>query len=179
MSDCFNIIGDLDATPENAEATAARITAWLVAEGIIEAELTDCGMSGAAHAPGPNAQRLDAYADDLFPGLNGVEIHVDPMVHLNWNASTYTMTCPACMASHSFDTSPGDPVGDVVIRWREHGDAVACPACGLRDDINAFDWGSEVFRSHVWVQFWNWVDPRPELLEAAIGHRMRMMYGNL
>lgn len=112
MGECFSIIGDLDATPENAEATAARITQWLIAEGIIEAELTDRGwMAGAAYAPGPNAQLFDPDIDDTFAGVDGVEICVEPKLHLHLNEWDYPMICPSCSERHTTDGDPRDPVG--------------------------------------------------------------------
>ncbi|MET7914844.1 hypothetical protein ABZU45_02680 [Streptomyces avermitilis] len=43
MGDHFQTIVDLDARAGEAPEFAARVVEWLVAEGIVPAERTDCG----------------------------------------------------------------------------------------------------------------------------------------
>ncbi len=49
--DCFQKLGDLDATADEAQDLAAGALAWLVAEEIVSGELTDCALGGLASPP--------------------------------------------------------------------------------------------------------------------------------
>lgn len=54
MGNHFQTIVDLHATPADATALAARGLDWLVAEGIVRAERTDCVLGAPlGHPPGP------------------------------------------------------------------------------------------------------------------------------
>ena len=52
VGDCFQKLGDLDATADEAQDLAAGALAWLVAEEIVSGELTDCALGGLASPPG-------------------------------------------------------------------------------------------------------------------------------
>jgi hypothetical protein len=75
MGDRFQVIADLDATTADAPRLAARVTAWLVAEGVLHAERARCvpGQS-LGHSPGPHWER--AVRDDWDrPPSDGLAVH--------------------------------------------------------------------------------------------------------
>ncbi len=53
MGDRFQTIVDLDAGPADAEALAHRVVEWLVAEGVVLADRTNCVLGQPlGHPPG-------------------------------------------------------------------------------------------------------------------------------
>ncbi|CAM5690697.1 hypothetical protein STENM223S_02905 [Streptomyces tendae] len=57
MGDHFQTIVDLDAGPDEAATYAERGLAWLISEGIVSAERTDCVLGAPlGHPPGPNSR---------------------------------------------------------------------------------------------------------------------------
>ncbi|MFJ7178051.1 hypothetical protein ACIQXA_16990 [Streptomyces massasporeus] len=54
MGDHFQTIVDLDASAADAERLAGRVVDWLVTEGIVLAERTDCVLGRSlGHPPAP------------------------------------------------------------------------------------------------------------------------------
>ncbi|MFI9341409.1 hypothetical protein ACIG0D_09100 [Streptomyces sp. NPDC052773] len=74
MGDRFQVIADLDATTADAPRLAARVTTWLVAEGVLHAERTRCVGQSLGHPPGPHRER--AVRDDWDrPPSDGLAVH--------------------------------------------------------------------------------------------------------
>jgi hypothetical protein len=77
MGDWFQTIGDIEATPDEAEKLAAAVLTWLVEAGIVAAERTDCVLGSDLGYP-PGAKYTDAVTEP-DPSLtkrwtNGLEI---------------------------------------------------------------------------------------------------------
>lgn len=70
MGDCFQKIGDLDATAEEAPALAKSVRHWLVADGVVSGDLTDCLSSGLGTRPGKTGRQLSMRL--IEPTANGL-----------------------------------------------------------------------------------------------------------
>ncbi len=88
MGDCFQKLGDLDATADEAQDLATGVLAWLVAEEIVSGELIDCALGGPARPPGRcrvKALRDAGEADGLWTStgkgaVNGLHVDVGRQV---------------------------------------------------------------------------------------------------
>ncbi|MFV8312080.1 hypothetical protein [Mycobacteroides chelonae] len=64
MGDCFQKIGDLDTTAEEASALAKSVRRWLIAEGVASGDLTDCVFDGLGVTRSPiSVASSSAHAD--------------------------------------------------------------------------------------------------------------------
>lgn len=66
VGDYYETIVDVEATADDAGALAARVRDWLIAEGVVRAELTDCvlGGDGRGHTPGANWRHSASKSSD-------------------------------------------------------------------------------------------------------------------
>lgn len=157
MGDCFQKLGDLDATAEEALGLADSVTAWLVAEEIVSSELTDCGFSGLGRRPGRRSGGALAdpdHADGLWTRLstNGLRIDVERQVYFGGQGGVSDAACPNCGNIARF----GD-FSDAYDDWVKDGVADhACPACTQSSLTNDWilepQWGV----GHLQLTFWNW-----------------------
>src|SRR5262245_25168520 len=95
MGSWYQVIADVEATAEEAEALGARVLDWLVATGVVVGEPTDCVLSSdAGHAPGPNYTAALDGPDELLLTLhtNGVEVITGRTVF--YSMGTERVTCP-------------------------------------------------------------------------------------
>ena len=184
VGDYYQTIVDAEATADDAEALAGRVRDWLVAEGVVRAEMTDCvlGGDGNGHAPGANWQQAVATpGDDGFLTLwtKGLQVVTGRTVFHTVDGPA-TATCPRCGAGASFE---GGPIFDTIGDWYEGGEGLApCAACG--EHIRLVEWRIEPpwGFGYLGFEFWNW----PPLSEAFIarvgellGHRMLLVHGKL
>ena len=196
MGDYFQHIVDVQVADDTAAGLAARLVAWLVETGVIEAELTDCVLGDLGHRPGPGyrAAVTDAVDDDfLLDGMeNGVEVHVERTVFDPSQGDPTSATCPRCGEVVAFIdpgpwklTSEWAAFAEVLDRWQEGGSsAVPCPRCGVPVGINDWQW-------HEWfpmavgclgLTFWNWPPLAEEFVAQVaerLGHRVIVIAGKL
>ena len=176
MSDFFTVIGDIDVAAVDAEATARRITGYLIERGYVQPQPSDCVYGrDPGYAPGPDAGDISDWIDhDL--GINGIAVHARPVLHLL--NRDFGMTCRAC-GRHA-DADVGGPAWPRLqadlFAWPAGDGAVACPMCGVRTPITDVEWDHDaVIAANVSLTLWNWgeVVGLPEELAALTGHRMR------
>lgn len=77
MSEWFQAIVDKDATEQEAPALAGKIHQWLVLDGVVVAEPSDCLLgSDAGYCPGPHYEKAvtEPYGALLDLRHNGLEI---------------------------------------------------------------------------------------------------------
>ncbi|MFF0030560.1 hypothetical protein ACFYS7_20635 [Streptomyces avermitilis] len=96
MGDHFQTIVDLDARAGEAPEFAARVVEWLVAEGIVLAERTDCVLGRPlGHPPGPNWRRAVGENPDLDPS-DGLAVHTRRTAFDAGQGGPESVTCPRC-----------------------------------------------------------------------------------
>lgn len=168
MSDSSQILVDVDVPPEAAGAVGGELRAWLIAEGIIDAEQLG---DERAHAPGH--QRHAAILGDPPSSAwrvspNTVALRVGRQV-FDAGGNGVELRCAACGQTYE----PGDDWIDAVGAWADGDDKVTytCERCGASAPLTAWrgpwQWG---FGS-LGVEFWNW-PPLSELFIQRLAHRL-------
>ncbi|KAB8165332.1 hypothetical protein FH609_017380 [Streptomyces sp. 3MP-14] len=185
MGDYFQTVVDLDATESGARAVADAGLAWLVGEGIVAAELTDCVLGAPlGHAPGPRWG--EAVVEDGWKPSDGLKVIAGRTVFNAGQGEPWWAMCPHCAVpvDLSADTA-WEPFRDAIETWDDTGRAaVACSGCGRTGDLTAWAWSDNYF-AFAWVgfEFWNWPEFRPDFLErfarALEGHRTVLVGGKL
>jgi len=122
-----------------ATATAARVLAWLVERGVVEATPTDSGLGALAHRPGPNV--LDVVVGQT-PGVmdfrklrtNGMHVEYSPRAKLVGGGDEMPIfACPSCKREAEAD--------DVLPLLEELESLFApppqleCAACGVHSAV--------------------------------------------
>ncbi|MGA5417401.1 hypothetical protein [Streptomyces pseudogriseolus] len=193
MGDHFQTIVDLDAGPDEAAAYAERGLAWLISEGIVNAERTDCVLGAPlGHPPGPNWLRACSPADEEWEPSDGLNVEVGRTVFNGGQGEPEAVTCPRCEVTTRLMTdtwAPDDeawaPFGAALHDWDDTGEAeVVCPACAASVPLPEYRWADDYFAfAHLGFEFWNWPEFTEEFLtrfsDALGGHRVRRVWGKL
>ncbi|MFP2905228.1 hypothetical protein ACLESD_09260 [Pyxidicoccus sp. 3LFB2] len=153
MGDHFQIIVAKDVSAEDAPRLAGQLRDWLVAQRIIEPELTDCTLGSPGHRPGTEHAKALNPSDSEVPRLwtNGLQIQTGRTV---FHTIGGELTCRPCGARFEPQREWFDAVGV----WYEGDDDVtfACPECGKPERLTEWDgewpWGF----SNLGFTFWNW-----------------------
>ncbi|MGW0664168.1 hypothetical protein [Streptodolium elevatio] len=195
MGDWFQTIVDIEATPEEAQVLAANILDWLIADGFVSAERTDCVLGAdTGHAPGT---RYGEAVEDPDPELvnvwsNGLQVTVERTVFDAGQGEPTAVTCPHCAAEMPLGDEHGPLVEETWARfmdamesWGEgHDEPVACPSCGRTAPVHTWLWADNYFAfGHLGFTFWNWSTLRPEFVvdfaRRLGGHRTVLLEGKL
>ncbi|MFE9324211.1 hypothetical protein ACIHDR_11440 [Nocardia sp. NPDC052278] len=180
MGDWFQNIVDVEATDADAAELSEQIVAWLVVEGIIVSERTDCVLDAEpGYGPGPNCLRA---AESPVPDLrtNGMSALTGRHgFDAGEGAFPETITCPSCAAEIRLD-----PVAEDEVVWVYAGvEARTCPGCSDLIDYDEWVWPESYFVwGHLGFRFWNWPPLRPEFiaeLGRRLGHRTVLQEGKL
>lgn len=185
MGNYFQTVVDLDATESDAEAVAAAGLEWLVEEGIVAAELTDCVLGAPlGHPPGPRWR--EAVVEDGWEPSDGLKVITGRTVFDGGQGEPWFAVCPHCAGRVDLSTGEvWEPFREAVDTWNDTGRAaVACPECGRTGDLTAWAWSDNYFAfACLGFEFWDWPEFRPDFLErfarALGGHRTVLMGGKL
>lgn len=166
-----------------ATATAARVLAWLVEHGVVEATPTDSGLGALAHRPGPNV--LD-FVVAQRPGVmdfrklrtNGMQVDFSRRARLVVGGEELpTFACPSCTREAEAD--------DVLSLLDELESPFApppqleCAACGVHSAVtDLVVTGAGAF-ANVSLRFWNWWPLMPSFVaevSAKIGAKVNVLH---
>lgn len=194
MGDHFRTIVDLDAGPQETPRLAERVVEWLVAEGVVHAELVpDCVYGQPlGRVSGPNWERAVAPEDIRFGPGDGLAVYSERTVFHGGQGGAEAARCPRCAATTRFDTDEGEliretwtPFAEAIDSWHETGEAhVDCPACAETVPLPAWTWTDDYFAfAHLGFEFWNWPPLTPEfgarITGLLDGHRTVFIQGKL
>ncbi|GAA3247556.1 hypothetical protein ACFO1B_38740 [Dactylosporangium siamense] len=182
MGDWFQTIADLDATAAEAPHLADGLVAWLVAEGIVSAERTDCVLSAdEGHPPGPRCTEAFDGADHGLPSLATNGLHA-------WSGRTVVhpiqgsgeVGCPHC----DKDEPLGAAFFEAINAWyAQRPSDTACRHCGRTIAINDWHWPDAAWAfADLGLTFWNWPPLRDDFIAGIgrrLGHRVRLVAGKL
>ncbi|MCF2527842.1 hypothetical protein [Yinghuangia soli] len=189
MGHHLQTVVDLSVSAAAAEAVAARGLRWLVAEGIVLAERTDCVLGvPLGHPPGPEWGRAVAAGEgEPYGGLRVTTGRV------GFDAGQYPPAyaqCPHCASrialyTEDWDVIPGAwlPFDAAMDRWYESGAAaVVCPDCGRAGDLTAWTWDHDRYAfGYLGFAFRDWPRFSPQFLaafgDALGGHRVVVVGG--
>ncbi|MBC9718722.1 hypothetical protein H9Y04_39970 [Streptomyces sp. TRM66268-LWL] len=195
MGDWFQTIVDTEATPQEAQGLATSVLDWLIADGFVSAERTDCVLGAdAGHAPGPRygeaVEELDPHLINLWS--NGLHVTVERTVFDAGQGEPSAVTCPHCAAELPLVDQYWSPIdenwdrfSDAVNSWPDGDDEpVACPSCDRTAPVHTWIWADDCFAfGHLGLTFWNWPALRREFVADIArrlgGHRTVLLAGKL
>jgi tetratricopeptide (TPR) repeat protein len=186
----FQLIADVEATPETAAQLAQMITDWLVSAGIMEPERTACvpGQYGG-HAPGPSRNEVVAElfsANDMPDRLSGVLLSTGrSFCHpMTINAAI----CPSCGRSITLRrngqlATAWERIIDAIALWEDGGvGTLRCPICANGAHVSDWQFNPPCVFTHLILLFWNW----PPLTNSFVSdvshklsHRVVVITGNM
>ncbi|KUM72401.1 hypothetical protein [Streptomyces curacoi] len=193
MGDHFQTIVDLAASPQQAPHLAERVVEWLVAEGIVLAERTDCVLGQPlGHPPGPHWQRAVGPDDADWDPWDGLAVYTGRTVFHGGQGEPEAVSCPRCGVTTRLITDEWEliddawaPFSEAIDAWHKTGAArVDCPACAEAVPLTDWTWADDHFAfGHLGFEFWNW-PPFTEKFRARIselldGHRTAYVWGKL
>ncbi|GAB3842356.1 hypothetical protein ACFPIJ_42880 [Dactylosporangium cerinum] len=186
MGDWFQTIADLDATSAEAPGLAGGLVAWLVADGIVSAERTDC-VFGAdeGHPPGPRYTEAFDGPDCVVLTLRTNGLHA-------WSGRTVVhpgqgsveVGCPRCDTVEPFDEPLGAAFFEAIDAWyAQRPSDTACRHCSRTIAVNEWRWpdGAWAF-ANLGLTFWNWPPLSDDFVAgigSRLGHRIRLVAGKL
>ncbi len=182
MGDWFQTVSDRDATESESQELGAAIHQWLVDEGIVSSDATDCVPgSDIGYPPGPNYQKATGESDDhlLKLATNGLDVITKRSVFHSGQGG-FELICSAC--SDRFEAP--NVWGDAVSQWYENkGPGImACPHCGGRQPINEWKHDPPWGFANLGFEFWNWPplsDDFVQTIGERLGHRVVLVSGKL
>ena len=182
MGDWFQSVVDTDASEIEAPQLGADVVHWLVSEGIVRTELTDCVLgSDQGHPPGPQYEKaVDTRNDNLLElWTNGVEVIAKRNVFAACQGGL-ELFCTAC--SHRF--APGDEWARAVGEWYEMTGSgrVRCPCCGRVQTIDEWEHDPPWGFGNLGFTFWNWPPLKKTFVKQiadCLKHQVVLVFGKL
>lgn len=191
MGDHFQTIVDIDATADEASMLAGRALDWLVSEGIVRAERTDCVLGARLGNP-PGERWTKAVIQADWAPTDGLKIKTGRTIFHGGQGEAQYATCPRCASRTDFFTEVWDPVegasepfDEAFNTWRVTGVAtVTCRHCGTASDLRAWAWADDYFAfGYLGFEFWNWPEFAPRFLadfgRGLDGHRLVLVWGKI
>jgi hypothetical protein len=188
MGNYFESIVDVEATEVEAPALAEKVLAWMVSEGVVVAERTDCVLgSEGGHRAGP---RYDAAvtAPPRSGGVDGVHAEVRRGVYDPGQGGVELVTCPRCAQSDRLQdeqtyepTARWESVVEAIERWYGGGPGeLTCDHCRQVIGLNDWCWEPPFAFGCVAITFWNWPLLRDSFVADVVrvlGHRVVRVAG--
>ncbi|MCA8986629.1 MAG: hypothetical protein KDA78_03255 [Planctomycetaceae bacterium] len=182
MGDWFQSVVDRDATESEAPELGAAILEWLVDEGIVTSDATDCVLgSDTGYPPGPNYHKATGGTDEHLLQLvtNGLDVITKRNVFHSGQGG-FELICSACSDRIEVPETWGDAVGE----WYENKGPglLACPRCGERQPINEWEHDPPWGFANLGFKFWNWpalTDDFVKDIAEHLGHRVLLVAGKL
>ncbi|MFC8273255.1 hypothetical protein ACFUJR_12140 [Streptomyces sp. NPDC057271] len=189
MGNHFQTVVDLDATAAQAPTLARHALEWLVTEGIVRAEPSDCVLGAPlGHPPGPRWASAVAIEDREPCG--GLRIEVGRTAFHGGQGDAQYATCPHCASRTALYTDDWDhvegasePFDRAMSAWRATGSAtVDCVHCGRAGELADWTWADDFYAfGHLGFEFWDWTEFDPRFLDAFAaalgGHRVVRVWG--
>ncbi|WP_312520659.1 sugar ABC transporter ATPase [Stutzerimonas nitrititolerans] len=157
MSDRQYIIVPQVSSYPGSQARARKILRWLTGLGIVELQLSACGMRPGAlgYAMAPGAERvLDLPAGVSLPldqPRTGLEIVTERCIFTPERDFEKQAGCPQCRREI------GEALFEHLEAWMPgETDNFECPECGFEDDINGFIFPQPCAFSDLGFIFNNW-----------------------
>jgi hypothetical protein len=164
MGDRFQTIVDPEAAEAETPALAASLLQWLIDEGIVVAQESDCALADEGYAPGPSWSKATGPSDYHLQEMraNGLQIVVKHNVFHNGGLG-FEIVCDSCGGRFE---PPDGSWGDAVGEWYDHSGPglLACPGCKAVRMITDWRHDPNIGFANLGFEFWNWPPLLNELL---------------
>jgi hypothetical protein len=183
MGEWFETIADVDATPEEADRLGAEVLSWLVEQGIVLAQPTDCILGDQGHRPGPNyaAATVEPWPDLHELATNGFRVVTGQSVFYSMGVDR--VVCPHCAAVVVEDDESWHNFAPVIDEWHAGGSGMrACQHCAEPTGVNDWYWSPPWGFGYLGFEFWNWPLLNPAFVATVsdrLGHRTVRPCGKL
>jgi hypothetical protein len=182
MSDYFQSYVFGEPIGSDGSGDLSRITAYLLAEQIITAQMVDAEFC-EGHMPGPRAASIMVEDNDYWRGFSnkGVELVTGRIIE----ASTRFQQgeCPQCHAAIDVGDEAFAVVDDALSAFHDGlGDDVECPNCRTRCKLSDWDFDHGLAVGRAMAKFWNWPDLVEGLeakFEALSAMKCKKVWGRL
>ena len=182
MGTWFQSVVDRDATESLSPELGAAIREWLISEGIVSADATDCVLSDdTGYPPGPNYEKAVDCRDEHLLQLvtNGLDIITKRTV-FHSGQGQFELVCSTC----SGRSEPPEEWGDAVGEWydKKGPGLLACPRCGESQPIDNWEHDPAWGFANLGFEFWNWPPLTDEFVKRIgerLGHRVVLVAGKL
>ncbi len=190
MGDFFERIIDIEVSAAEAEALAARMLDWMIAERLLTREMSGEAMYSLGvdegYVPGPDWMRItQEWGDDWIPGPVAVIIGRDDHHGGQGEIEPESAECPRCHARtviidypHRWEADPEiwQPFADGIDAWKQTGTGTAaCTSCGDLVSVTEWEWPSGFALGALAFDFWGWpplTDSFVTEFAAQLGHRI-------
>ncbi len=188
VGDYAQTLVDVDATDDDAPRLKQRVLSWLINEGIVAAELSDCvlGVAEGGYAPGRNYSYAIVGRDAvpvIAPRLWTNGLSVDATRSMYWAGDLDAVICPRCGHREALElVGEGDgrfvtAFRPAMLTWIDGGSGeVPCASCGAEIGLNDWEWSHPWAFGTVGVTMWNWDEICEEFItdlsEVLDGHRL-------
>jgi hypothetical protein len=188
MGDWFQTVVVKDAEEKDASKLASAIHEWLVQEGIVMPEPSDCLFgSDTGFAPGPNYTKAVEEPYDLLRDLcsNGLEL-VTKRTVFHAGQCGLSFICPVCSRRVEGD-GDGFPVEKAewdaaVMEWYQKSGPgmLKCMDCGNTAPVADWQYDPPWAFADLGFTFWNWPTLKNEFVSEVgrrLGHRVVLVSG--
>lgn len=155
MGDWFQSVVDPEATEAEAPTLADSVLRWLVAEGVVVPERSDCTLGEAGHAPGPSYVKATGLPDKHLLTLwtNGLAV-VSTRTVFHKGGLGFDIVCSSCGGRFE---PPDGLWADAVGEWydRNGPGPLACPGCKAVRPITAWRHDPPLGFANLGFTFWN------------------------
>jgi hypothetical protein len=170
MGDTFQeLVANVD--PETAANHRSALLSWLVSDGVVSEEASDCVLGETeGHAPGPNYRLATGTTNETLFDLvtNGMTIEtgrivaVDPQSEVAW-------VCDGCGRRIDDTTELFQQIG----AWYKGKDDafVVCPFCSANNEVVRIRAEPALACGTLAIVFWNWSPLTPQFI-AAVGRQL-------
>jgi hypothetical protein len=186
MGDWFQTVVDKDAEEEAAPRLAAAIHEWLVNEGIVDAEPSDCLYGeDTGFAPGPNYSKAvgEGLGEFLEFRPNGLEIVTKRTVfHAGGGGCEFICSVCSMRADDLMESTLWQEWHNAVDEWYEkQGPGILkCQNCGNSEPVTEWHYDPPWAFAELGFKFWNWPPLNEKFVKEVgrrLGHRVVLVSG--
>lgn len=183
MSDHFYALAAPGPSQSELDALDERVLDWLVAEDIVERELTDCILSMDSHGHRPAPRFMTASSEPETPTsgnccyalfsemkVNGLEIVKGRHIIVYGEGSYECSICPACGAEGPVWGDRWNAAADEWLNWRGPGN-FQCMECSAVRSLPEWDHRDPIGFGALTFKFWNW-PPLSDEFRAEMARRL-------
>jgi hypothetical protein len=197
MSDSFEMLIDVDATPSEANGVAKAVLERFRKLGLITGRTDrDCVLGdGKGYRPGPAVRTLCKLGKGYFPFWEMSPCGVESRIGRRYNydalgPSCEGFACPACEADFEpFGNDLAEAIAKAADKWADETGPgnVTCPQCRKKQPVTDWRCKPPLGFGNVSFRFWNWPPLQlpvwkidiPAIVREVTGHSIVKTHGHI